>query len=206
VDIQQQITTDPAGSCAAGVKIVISEQSTFQITRTRPDGASIAVQGTASSTSTRDPAASTVSKQTTTDTTRTTTDASGSVQSVHVTGSLSVVIDRSSGTPVRTVNGTVHAAYSDGTTSSVTLTDVVRSASCPWPVSGTIVRTAADGTTHTLVFGPSCGEATLDGSAVTLAEARPCGHRGDRDGGEREPEGPGGPPSWGDGGAMPPRR
>ena len=46
---------------------------------------------------------------------------------------------------------------------------------CPWPTAGTLERVAADGTTHTLVYGPDCGSATLDGSVIQLPQR---GHGG----------------------------
>ena len=55
---------------------------------------------------------------------------------------------------------------------TVTLASIVRPPRdvCRWPTSGSLTRASSDGTTHTLAFGPDCGTATLDGTAVTLPD------------------------------------
>jgi hypothetical protein len=166
VDITIQISASPA-DCSAGVVLTFTKTTTFNITRTGPRG-SFSNGGTTTSTSARAPGAPTFTESTTVDTTRTRKDASGAVvRNVHLTGTLMTAFDRSSGTPSRTMNGTLDAQLSDGTTGTITLTNVTRSAGCHWPTAGTISRTR-DGTTHTLVFGPACGEATLDGKTIPL--------------------------------------
>jgi hypothetical protein len=83
----------------------------------------------------------------------------------------------------------------------VTLTDIVRVPPpvCAWPLSGTLQRAEADGTTHVLSFGPECGQATLDGAAITLP-SRPHHERGPGGRGE----GGHGDGGRGEGGMRPP--
>lgn len=72
--------------------------------------------------------------------------------------------------PTRTINGSYTETFLDGTSGTVTLAGVVRPPRnvCRWPTGGTLTRALAGGTTHVLAFGPTCGAATLDGTAVTL--------------------------------------
>ncbi|HYO56203.1 hypothetical protein [Archangium sp.] len=64
-----------------------------------------------------------------------------------------------------------------GTQGTVTLENIVRPPRnvCPWPTSGTLSRASGDGQSHTLVFGPECGTAMLDGTAVQLPARCPPG-------------------------------
>jgi hypothetical protein len=111
---------------------------------------------------------------------------------VHVVGARTVSFS-SDDPPVRTVNGSYTETFSDGATHTTTEVDVVQPprSVCPWPTSGTLTRTAADGTRHELAYGPTCGAATLDGEAVDLTVRRggperhggPDGGRGGRPGG-----------------------
>lgn len=153
---------------------------TFEVSRTDADGAVSTVKGTSSSSAELIADAPPQQKATQADVTRTLTDASGTVvSSVHLNGSLST--DFSSDTPpVRTLNGSYTEEFLDGTTGTVTLANLVRPPRnvCPWPISGTLTRGSSDGTTHELVFGPDCGTATLDGTAVDLPSHGPGGHGG----------------------------
>lgn len=53
---------------------------------------------------------------------------------------------------------------------SLTLTGVEQGdpKTCRFPMKGQITRDLPDGQKHTLVFGPSCGDATLDGKKISL--------------------------------------
>ncbi len=152
---------------------IVQEQSvSFQISRAGEDGSVSTAQGTTASTLTLVADAPPQKKATQADVTRTLTDASGAVvRSVHLTGAMSVEFS-SDTPPTRTINGAYAEAFADGTQGSVTLAAIVRPPRnvCPWPVSGTLTRTTADGASHTLVFGPECGDATLDGAEVELPE------------------------------------
>jgi hypothetical protein len=152
----------------------------FQITRTDSDGAVATEQGTSSSSAVLVSGAPPQKKATQADVTRTLTDASGAVvSSVHLVGSLSTEFS-SDTPPTRTINGSYSEDFQDGTTGTVTLENLVRPPRnvCPWPTSGTLTRTSSDGTSHVLVFGPDCGTATLDGTAVDLPQRHPEGMRG----------------------------
>lgn len=54
--------------------------------------------------------------------------------------------------------------------STIQIVDLVRPPrqTCRWPTSGSVIRTDADGTVHTLTYGPACGQATLDGQDISL--------------------------------------
>lgn len=162
-------TYTAAEDCSA----VQQDQSvTFQISRTAEDGAVSTVQGTSSSSAALVGDAPPQQKTTQADVTRSHTDASGAVvSSVHLTGSMSVAFS-SETPPTRTVNGSYTEVALDGTSGTVTLDNIVRAPRnvCRWPTSGTLTRASSDGTTHTLVFGPDCGTATLDGTAVELPD------------------------------------
>jgi hypothetical protein len=159
---------------------VTQEQSvTFSISRTNAAGEISTSQGTTSSTAELTLGSPPRTKATQADVTRTRTDASGAVvNSVHLTGSLSVAFS-SDTPPVRTIDGAYTEELLDGTQGTVTLAGIVRPARdvCPWPTGGTLTRATADGESHVLAFGPECGDATLDGTAVDLPE------RGERGGG-----------------------
>jgi hypothetical protein len=145
---------------------------TFQISRTAQDGSIATVQGSTSSSAEIIGDAPPRQKQTTADVTRSVTDASGAVvRSVHLTGSMSVEFS-SDTPPTRTINGSYNEELNDGTTGTVTLAGIVRPprSVCPWPTSGTLTRANSAGETHTLVFGPECGAATLDGNATQLPQ------------------------------------
>ncbi|QSQ23300.1 hypothetical protein JY651_50915 [Pyxidicoccus parkwayensis] len=159
---------------------VTQEQSVaFNISRTNSSGEVSTSQGTTSSTAELTLGAPPRTKATQADVTRTKTDASGTVvSSVHLTGSLSVAFSDDT-PPVRTIDGSYSEEFLDGTQGTVTLAGITRPPRdvCPWPTSGTLTRATADGETHVLAFGPECGDATLDGTAVDLPE------RGERGGG-----------------------
>lgn len=161
-------TYSSEGDCTADV--TQNQSVSFQISHTADDGSVSKEEGTTSSVATLVASGPPQQKQTQADVTRTHTDASGAVvSSVHLTGSMSTAFS-SDTPPTRTVNGSYTEVLLDGSQGTVTLTDVVRAPRnvCQWPTSGTLTRASSDGTTHTLVFGPDCGTATLDDAAVQL--------------------------------------
>ncbi|WP_224366374.1 hypothetical protein [Hyalangium versicolor] len=167
------------GDCANA--LTRNQTVTFQITRTAEDGSVSTVQGTSTSSALLVAEGPPQQKETKADVTRTTKDAEGAVvKSVHLTGSMSVAFSADT-PPVRTINGSYTQEYLDGTSGTVTLQDVVRQPRnvCPWPTSGTLTQTSSDGTSHALAFGPDCGAATLDGTAVDLP-AQPARGKGKR--------------------------
>jgi hypothetical protein len=191
-----------------GCSGAIEEQQsvTFNVTRTAPNGDLVTVAGTSSSTTTFTPGSPPQSKSTTVDITETETDSSGTtIQSVQFTGTRSETLS-SDTPPTRTVNENLTATSSDGTTSTITLTNVVYPpmSTCRWPTSGTLTETGADGGTTTLTYGPTCGQGTLNGSSVQLDTLGP-GAAGPPPGGPMGPppgrpgDGQGGPPPGGPG-------
>jgi hypothetical protein len=156
----------------------------FSISRTNKEGAVSTVQGSSTSSTQLVGDSPPQQKTTQTDVTRTLKDETGAVvRSVHLEGSTTVSFS-SDTPPVRTLNGSFTEEFHDGTQGTVTLDNLVRPPRnvCPWPTSGTLTRASGDGQTHVLVFGPECGTATLDGTAVELPARR---HGGERPGGER---------------------
>ena len=164
---------------------VTQDQSvTFEISRTDEDGAISAVKGTSASSALLTGDAPPQKKATQADLTRTLTDASGTVvSSVHLKGSTSTDFSADS-PPVRTVNGAYTEDFLDGTTGTVTLASIVRPPrdTCAWPTSGTLTRATSAEDSHTLSFGPDCGAATLDGTAVDLTTYRLPGGKGGKGG------------------------
>jgi hypothetical protein len=170
--------TEPE-DCAGAIKQ--DQTVSFEISRTADDGSVAKVAGSTASSAQVVEGAPPQQKATQADVTRTLTDAEGTVvSSVHLTGSMSVEFS-SDTPPVRTVNGSYTEAFLDGSSGTVTLENIVRQPRnvCPWPTSGTLTRATSDGQTHTLAFGPDCGAATLDGTAVELPDHHP-GQRGGR--------------------------
>ncbi|HEY2899521.1 MAG TPA: hypothetical protein VGL59_03015 [Polyangia bacterium] len=191
VSITNAVTAEPAGTCGATAVITVSRTSNGDITTTEADGTSEETVTATSSLSTRDPAAKEFSQTKTYDIARTDRDASGATsKSTRLTGQVSETFDDSGASPLRTLTGTLDHDHGDGTTSAFKMMDVVFPApgDCRWPTAGIITETRSDGVTHTLVFGATCGQATLDGTSIILpvggihlggtAENEP-GHAGD---------------------------
>ncbi|MBZ4330344.1 hypothetical protein NR800_21550 [Corallococcus interemptor] len=152
---------------------------TFEVSSTHSDGEVSTVKGTTASTSELVDGAPPRRKSTQADVTRTRTDADGTVvKSVRLEGSLSIAFSTDT-PPVRTIDGAYTETALDGSQGTVTLEGIVRPPRdvCPWPTSGTLTRTTADGASHVLTFGPECGDGTLDGAALSLPD------RGERGGG-----------------------
>jgi hypothetical protein len=161
--------------------ILQDQAASFDVSRTAPDGAVSRSVGTSTSEAQLVPDGHPLVKSMHLDVTRTLSDGTGAVQrSVHVVGNRTVSFS-SDVPPTATANGSYTESFSDGTTSSTTEVDVVQPPRdvCPWPTSGTLTRVAADGTSHVLAYGPTCGSGTLDGQAVDLSIRR---HGGERQG------------------------
>jgi hypothetical protein len=161
---------DTSAGCEGA--IVETQVVTFHVDRARSDGKSFSIEGTTSSSLTLIPGQPPQAKSTSIDVTRTAKDESGAVvRSVHLTGTRAVAFS-SDLPPARTVNEDLQAEFEDGAQRTVKLTDVVFPPmhACPFPISGTMVSSEPDGTTHTLVYGPTCGAATEDGTAIQLQQ------------------------------------
>jgi hypothetical protein len=166
VDIVNTYTA--AEDCTGAV--TQAQTVTFEVSRTNAGGEVSTAKGTTSSTSALVDGKPPQHKSTQADVTHTRADASGTVvKSIHLVGALSVAFS-SDDPPVRTVDGAYTEEALDGTQASVALAGIIRPPRhvCPWPTGGTLTRTGADGTAQVLAFGPECGDATLDGAAVSL--------------------------------------
>jgi hypothetical protein len=184
-------TVEPVGECGENTPIRVQRQSTHAIQHALPEGGVMALSGTVTSISVKDPGATSHARSSTFDVTRARRDAEGNtVESFHIAGTLEVTRTGSGESSSQTSQGTLQVTRPEGGEETVTLSAIVRVPPpvCAWPIGGTLQRTTADGTTHVVTFGPECGQATLDGEAITLPE-RPHG----RGPGGRRPGGDGGP-------------
>lgn len=153
---------------------------------------SLSLSGTTSATSAHEREATTFVRTDTLDSRHTAKDASGTVRhDMHLQGTMTTTFDRSGEVPTRTIDGLLTIDFGDGQTGQMKVAGLVRvpPPECRFPIAGTIERTEPNGTVHTLVFGPACGTATLDGSAIDLKAQRggPHGHGGPPDGGPAHP-------------------
>lgn len=151
--------------------VVRDESASFSITRTAPDGSTAESVGTTTGEAQLVTDGKPLQKALQVDVTRTRKDSAGAVtDSVHLVGSTTVAFS-SDTPPTRTINGSFTETHADGSTGTTTQTDVVRPPMdvCAWPISGTLARTSSNGDSHTLVYGPDCGSATLDGTVIDLS-------------------------------------
>jgi hypothetical protein len=191
IDLATSITTEPADSCGDDVVFHFQHQATYAIDRSGPHGGTLSLSGTSSATSAHTRDATTFTRTDTLDSRHTAKDASGAVQhDMHLQGTMTTAFDRSGAVPTRTMDGQLTIDFGDGTQGQVQVTGLVRvpPPECRFPIAGTIERTEPNGTVHTLVFGPSCGSATLDGSAIDLKALQgPHGRGGHPGGGHPHP-------------------
>jgi hypothetical protein len=169
IDTTLAIGSDVSSSCDASSEYPFDDEASYAIVRHLRDGASLVASGDASSTTLRSLDAEVFTRLTHLDAQRVLSKSDGTIErSVHLLGDILVRFDTETEPEKRTFNGTVTATYLDGSAETVTLTDVVRypPASCSEPVAGVVQRLGGDGITHTLVFGPDCGDETLDGQPV----------------------------------------
>lgn len=169
VNITNDITIDPTGSCEDTATWTFKRSSAIDIKTGRPDGSSHEIVANVTSTTERQPSAQAFTSTRNYDVRR--TNAKGTT---HSTGQTQEAFDDSSGTPQMTINGSLHEDRADGTSADITATGVVRGdpRACRWPTAGTIVEHKSDGSSHTLAFTTMCGHATLDGVPVMLPEGR----------------------------------
>jgi hypothetical protein len=178
VDITTTVTPSSA-DCGQGTVLSFAKTTNFQITRGGDKGG-MTISGSSTATSQRQLGEMTFTESNRLDITRAATGANGVAgREVHLTGTVTTAFDRSSGAATRTLNGTLSAQFGDGTTGTILLANLVRERGCHFPTSGTVTRTLANGTSHELAFGPACGQATLDGKAISLfGHGGKHGHRG----------------------------
>jgi hypothetical protein len=179
-DITTTYTVSPNGVCDDSTTLSTERVATFSIQRSDPHGRSMKETGKTVATSTHGLNATDYTETINVDTTRARLQTDGTtLDSLHITGAVTVSFTGSGDALVRTFSGSTNAVLSTGDTTIVTLIAVARPSPtvCFWPTSGTVQRTGSDGTTHTLVFNSTCGQATLDGTAFTLRAGGPHGGR-----------------------------
>lgn len=184
MDITNTVSLGPVTG-GGGAQAIIGCDSTSELTweqhvdlameRSGRFGNTASLKGTADTKGTHSLDAQVLSLETALDMTRTLKNDGGEVlRSVRMEGKVSTVMDRGVMPPVRTMNGSMRMDMGEGETGQVELREVERQAPmvCFWPVAGTMVRTDSEGVAHHLVFGPGCGEATLDGEGISLHVGR----------------------------------
>jgi hypothetical protein len=171
--LELRSTLTPEGECGENTPMRVERQASFQASHAAPEGRTVEISGTSSSSEVRGPGMPSHTRTSSVDTRHTVRDSAGNVvEGAHLTGSFEVTMADSDGGPRRTTRGTASEELADGSSAVLVLEDVVRGAphTCPWPVSGTVRRTPAGGNEQVLTFGPECGQATLDGQALTLPQ------------------------------------
>lgn len=101
-------------------------------------------------------------------------------RSAHLRASLNVSRRTDETGTSRVMNGTGTLELPRGGSVSIALEGVVRPSRgvCAHPIAGTLTRIGPDGVSHVMAFGPSCGEATLDGAPLDLETAGRGSHGG----------------------------
>ena len=109
-------------------------------------------------------------------------NAGKAARQVHISGTLTRQVSAGSSLQARasSASGQLKVDRGQGDVANVVFTDVSRSASdrCFLPTGGSMTRTDSQGERHTLAFSATCGQATLDGAAVTLPQPPFHGHGG----------------------------
>lgn len=201
-DISITTSTSGPADCVETTPFEVTEDATFVTTRGGRDGGTESVSGSSHTVSQRILAERRpLSRTSTFATTRERKDEAGVVvSSLRLEGQITVAFDDGTSTPQRTSAGSFtydHVKDAATSTGTITLLDVVSAGprECRWPLAGRVIRDASDGTSQTLEFTSTCGEATLDGLAITLTDDRPKhgregGGEGGPKGGEQPPPGP----------------
>jgi hypothetical protein len=164
-----------AGDCSIDTAVVVETHMDADIERELPDGKTMTLASSFDGTVQRSLEAKTMTRAGSIELTRQMKDGDEVLRGMHLTGTISVELDASAGPPLTTVSGALEIAIDGIGDAALTLVDVVHQPPCEciWPVSGTVELTRPDAGTHTLVFGPACGEATIDGNAVSLPSEPP---------------------------------
>ncbi len=185
--ITASVTPDTNTVCDANTHIVANRKAVFSVRMGDANGPILVLSGTNSETMTQTTAHAAPNGNITLNLNRTTMGAGGNVlNSTVIAGTVQVSVDpNATDANMLNANGTEHTGphhpmmnrLLNGSLTvngdTVVLTGVVHHADCMWPTAGTVQRTDAHGTSHTLVFGPTCASATLDGTAITLPARHP---------------------------------
>lgn len=179
VDLTQTIVADPP-DCGTTTTITGTLAADFDVTRTRPNAGGVHLDGVSSSTAVHTQASQTATISGTVDVTQERLDTAGiPVRTIDLDGTFSVAFDESGTVPTRTLDADLTAVLvNESTTLEIDVVDVVRvpPSTCPYPISGSVQATKTvngASTTHLLVYGPNCGDATLDGQPIDLSQAHP---------------------------------
>lgn len=162
---------------AAGLAVDVTHAVTLTGLRAEVAGhGSAEASGTASSHAVRGPGAPSKSREWRVDETRKLTDEDGTVRlDQHLFGSGSTALDESGDEPALVRNGMFTAELNlRGITVATTHTDVRRVRSCCHPIGGSIAVNVTGNreVSKTVAFGPTCGQATVDGEARELRDCR----------------------------------
>ncbi len=179
VDLTQSVAIDPP-DCMTATTVTRTQSADFDVTRMSPDNGGVRLDGITSSTIVHSINTPVGTHSGTIDLTEQRLNGAGTaVRTVDTDGTFSVALDATVMPPTRTVDAQLAVVFvGENKSFNVTVTDVVRipPTECPFPISGTVQVTTSNGgssATHVLVYGPDCGEATLDGQPFDLPPAHP---------------------------------
>ncbi len=180
--------TPSSEACDDDTVLSIAHDASFELSITGPRDYTISETGTVSASGSRSLSGPAMEMAVTTHLSRSLTNAEGRSISATLSGSHTTVFDHATDPATATSNGTQDVEI-DGARGAhaiaVTITDLVRVAPavCRYPVSGTLLL-VRDELSRSVVFGPECGQASIDGEALTLPLDRQCqrldGERRDR--------------------------
>lgn len=179
LDLSRDVVAE--AGCGA---VTITDAATFAVNLEFGDDRRAEMTGTLDAVSTRDLAADTFTRSVALTASRTMFIGDDAARSIDLAGTLDITItagDDDEG-PVRTVDGALSMTRADDEGAAIALHGVVHRprSDCAWPTAGELVRSTPEGDSVTLVFGPACGEASLDGEPIdlTAAERGPGGRHG----------------------------
>lgn len=175
LDLARSVVGEP--DCEGLVSL--SESAEFSVSLALPRGRRAEMQGTITAASQRDLAGGVYTRTATIAATRELFADDELVRTIALAGEITVDVSLADDGPVRTIDGVLTTSTGDGEDATLTLAGVVHRplSGCAWPTTGTVVRELPGEESHTLVFGPGCGEATRDGEPVDLEGAPFAGPR-----------------------------
>ena len=169
--VTASVTPDANAACNAGTVIAAARQAQFSVRMSDPNDPNrpiMQVSGNNQETLSQIFGSNNQNITLTLDMNRTLSSSTGTVlHQGSLSGTVHIQETRPSDhtPPARTVDGTLSVS---GDTVVLTGVQVGNPHACAWPSAGSVQRTGSDGVAHTLVFGSTCGSATLDGASVTL--------------------------------------
>jgi len=167
-------------SCDPGELVEVATEADFAVELDLSNGRSAAMSGSILAVSERTIGSQGYTRSATLAVDRAIYEDGDLLRKIAIAGQLNVAIAAAEGGPTRTVDGSLTITPDDSeSVGEVTLVGVVHEplSECAWPIAGELLRARPGGETHHLVFGPGCGEATIDGESVDLTEAQAGGPR-----------------------------